>query len=285
MKQNKNFSRKDIPHSSTPKNLNINHNSKSFNYNKSYSSNKSNIYNSSVNVSNNFFKAPDNTIDNSSDINFYSSSSSLKDLILSPGDDDLYLYSSNNKINYDNNKQKNNQYTNPMNNINLDKTKQNCNNEVDTNYYLNFNMNTTNFKSIDNNSKKTLILDLDETLVHSSFNPLYYEGEIIQPDIFFKILFENKTHDVYVLKRPYIKEFLNKMSKIFNIYIFTASIKEYASPLLVKLDENKLISKVLFRENCTLSKDKKYIKDLHILEENLKNVILIDNNTNSFRYK
>ena len=281
MKQNNHFSRKDIPHNSTPKNININKNTKSINYNKSNSNNNTNFYNSNANV-NNILKEPEYTIENNnSDINIYSSSSSLKDQILSPGDDDLYLYPNI----YKNNEQHNKQFINYMNNKNIgDKNKQNYNNEVDTNYYLNFNMNTASFKSIDNNNKKTLILDLDETLVHSSFHPLYFEGELIQPDLFFTILFENKTHDVYVLKRPYIKEFLNKMSKIFNIYIFTASIKEYASPLLLKLDENKLISKALFRENCTLSKDNKYIKDLHILEENLKNVILIDNNPNSYRY-
>ena len=280
MSQNKHFPRKDIPHCSTPKNLSINKNSKSINYNTSYSNNATKIYNSNVNLSNNYLTPPEYTIDNNSDINFYSSSSSLKDQILSPGDDDLYLYSKNTE----NNSQKNNQYIHPSYNNNImDNNKQNGINEIDTNYYLNFNMNTANFKSIDNN-KKTLILDLDETLVHSSFHPLYFEGELIQPDVFFTILFENKTHDVYVLKRPYIKEFLNKMSKIFNIYIFTASIKEYANPLLIKLDENKIISKALFRENCTLSKDNKYIKDLHILEEDLKNVILIDNNPNSYRY-
>ena len=283
MKQNNHFSRKDIPHNLTPKNININKNTKSINYNKSNSNNNTNLYNSNINLPNNILKEPEFTIENNnSDINFYSSSSSLKDQILSPGDDDLYLYPTINK----NIKYQNNQFINTLNNNNNngDKNKQNYNNEVDTNYYLNFNMNTASFKSIDNNNKKTLILDLDETLVHSSFHPLYFEGELIQPDLFFTILFENKTHDVYVLKRPYIKEFLNKMSKIFNIYIFTASIKEYASPLLVKLDEKKLISKALFRENCTLSKDNKYIKDLHILEENLKNVILIDNNPNSYRY-
>ena len=279
MKQNKHFSRKDIPHCSTPKNLSINKNKKSINYNKS-NSNNNNIFNTKISLSNNFIIPPEYTIDNSSDINFYSSSSSLKDQILSPGDDDLYLYSKNNK----NNKQKKNQYVYSIHNNPIDKNKQNSTNELETNYYLNYNMNTTNFKSIDNNNKKTLILDLDETLVHSSFHPLYVEGDLIQPDIFFTILFERKTYDVYVLKRPYIKEFLNKMSKIYNIYIFTASIKEYASPLLLKLDEKKLVSKALFRENCTLSKDNKYIKDLHILEEDLKNVILIDNNPNSYRY-
>ena len=281
MNQNKQHTRKDISHSITPSNLSINTNAKAINYNISNVNNTNNLINSNINFPNNFMKESENTIDNNSDINFYLNSS-LKDQILSPGDDDLYLYLNTNNQNqniYQTTQNTNNNNTNAYNN------KQNYNNDYDSNYYLNFDINnTTNFKSIENNSKKTLILDLDETLVHSSFHPLYFNGELIQPDIFFTILFENKTHDVYVLKRPYIKEFLNKMSKIYNIYIFTASIKEYAAPLLFKLDNNNVISKKMFRENCTLSKDNKYIKDLHILNENLKNVILIDNNPHSYRY-
>ena len=286
MRKSKQYSIKDIPHCSTPQNLNFNQNKKSINYNVSLSSNNNNnLFNSNFHFPNNFNSLKDSqyTNDNSSDINFYSSSSSLKDQILSPGDDDLYLYVNNfhktqtqlknfEVINYES--QVNNTYNN----------KQNNSNDFDYNYYLNFNINPKKYKSIDDMNKKTLILDLDETLVHSSFHPLYYNNEIIQPDIFFTILFENKSHDVYVLKRPYIKEFLNKMNKIFNIYIFTASIKEYAYPLLLKLDKNKMITKILFRESCTLSKDNKYIKDLNVFNENLKNVIIIDNNPNSYRY-
>ena len=281
MSKNKHYSRKDIPHCSTPQNLNINQNIKSINYNVSYSkNNNNNLYNSNLNPSNHFLKDSQYTNDNSSDIDFYSSSSSLKDQILSPGDDDLYLYVNYNSQNINNNNNIN--YPNKINNTY--NNKQNYNNDFDYNYYLNFNINPKKYKSIDDMNKKTLILDLDETLVHSSFHPLYFNNEVIQPDIFFTILFENKSHDVYVLKRPYIKEFLNKMNKIFNIYIFTASIKEYAYPLLLKLDKNKLITKKLFRESCTLSKDNKFIKDLNVLNENLKNVILIDNNPNSYRY-
>ena len=301
MNQNRQFSWKDIPHCTTPKNLNINPNSKIINYNKSFSNNHNpQLFNSNINSSlkrsssgSNILKDSEYTSDNSSDINFYSSSSSLKDQILSPGDDDLYLYmnQNQNKKNINNpyyiknknsvsKKNNNEKNDNAYNNNNH----QNLNYDFDYNYYLNFDINNHQLKSIDANNKKTLILDLDETLVHSSFHPLYFNDEAIQPDIFFTILFENKSHDVYVLKRPYIKEFMNKMYKLFNIYIFTASIKEYANPLLIKLDKHKMIAKKLFRESCTLSQDNKYIKDLNILNENLKNVILLDNNPNSYRY-
>ena len=44
--------------------------------------------------------------------------------------------------------------------------------------------------------KKTLILDLDETLVHSSFKP------VPNPDIILPVEIEGKVCEVYVLVRP-----------------------------------------------------------------------------------
>ena len=44
--------------------------------------------------------------------------------------------------------------------------------------------------------KKTLILDLDETLVHSSFKP------VPNPDIVLPVEIEGKVCNVYVVVRP-----------------------------------------------------------------------------------
>jgi RNA polymerase II subunit A small phosphatase-like protein len=54
--------------------------------------------------------------------------------------------------------------------------------------------------------KKTLILDLDETLVHSSFKYVPHVDIILPIDI------EGKQCEIYVLKRPCVDEFLMKMS-------------------------------------------------------------------------
>ena len=264
------FYRKVNGEYSTQKSININQYNKTINYKISNTNINNNInliypFTPSQKFANKFSADSGGNSQNSSDIKFEYNPSSLKDQILSPEDEDLYL----------NHKSDNNRHQ--INNINNNK-------EIyDDNYLLNYDLNNNKNKS-GNNNKKILILDLDETLVHSSFYPFNYNGENIRPDISFNILFNNKYYDIFVLFRPYFKEFLNKMNKIFNIYIFTASIKEYAEPLLKKLDINNLIKKKLFRENCTLSEDYKYIKDLNTLNENLKNVILIDNNPNSFRY-
>jgi len=65
-----------------------------------------------------------------------------------------------------------------------------------------------------------LILDLDETLVHSSFK---YVPHV---DIILPIEIEGKQCDIYVLKRPGVDEFLLKMSEIFELVIFTASLSK-----------------------------------------------------------
>lgn len=71
------------------------------------------------------------------------------------------------------------------------------------------------------NSKKTLILDLDETLVHSGFKPFK-----VPSDMILKIELEGRIHDIHVLIRPGAKEFLDKMAEIYELVIFTASLSK-----------------------------------------------------------
>jgi RNA polymerase II subunit A small phosphatase-like protein len=68
-------------------------------------------------------------------------------------------------------------------------------------------------------NKKTLVLDLDETLVHSGFKQFHRRS-----DMLLKIVFDNKMHDVHVLIRPGVDEFLEKMSRHYELVIFTASL-------------------------------------------------------------
>ena len=126
--------------------------------------------------------------------------------------------------------------------------------------------------------KKTLILDLDETLVHSALKPFK-----TQPDMILTIPFEQNKQTVYVLKRPHVDEFLETVSKMFEVVIFTAGIQDYANPLLDKLDKSKCIKYRLFREHCTVC-NRLYIKDLNTIGRDLKDTIIIDNNPISFAF-
>ena len=119
-------------------------------------------------------------------------------------------------------------------------------------------------------NKKTLILDLDETLVHSSFTPF------TKNDIVLEVDFEGVIYNIYVLIRPFAKEFLINVSKYFELVVFTASIPKYASPLLDILDKEKNIKHRLYREHCTFI-DGLYIKDLKRLNRPLKDMIIVDN--------
>ena len=85
-------------------------------------------------------------------------------------------------------------------------------------------------------TKKKLILDLDETLVHSGFNPFTR-----QSDITLQINVDGKLHTINILKRPYVDEFLKEISNFFEIYVFTASMEEYASPVIDLMNKNNVV--------------------------------------------
>jgi len=124
--------------------------------------------------------------------------------------------------------------------------------------------------------KKTLVLDLDETLVHSGFLPFSCPSDVV-----IKIELENEIHDIHVLVRPGVKEFLEKMSKKYEIVIFTASLAKYADPLLDIIDKQGYCPFRLFREHCTLI-NTAFVKDLKRLGRELKDIIIVDNSPISY---
>ena len=78
--------------------------------------------------------------------------------------------------------------------------------------------------------RKTLVLDLDETLVHSSFK--FVENA----DILLPVEIDGQVCTIYVLVRPFVAQFLKRMHKIYELVIFTASLSKYAEPLMEHLD-------------------------------------------------
>ncbi|XP_025769459.1 CTD small phosphatase-like protein [Puma concolor] len=66
--------------------------------------------------------------------------------------------------------------------------------------------------------KKCVVIDLDETLVHSSFKPISNADFIVPVEI------DGTIHQVYVLKRPHVDEFLQRMGQLFECVLFTASL-------------------------------------------------------------
>jgi|UniRef100_A0AC35FBQ2 RNA polymerase II subunit A small phosphatase-like protein len=126
-------------------------------------------------------------------------------------------------------------------------------------------------------NKKCLIVDLDETLVHSSFKPVKNADFIIPVEI------DNIVHQVYVLKRPFADEFLERIGPLFECVLFTASLAKYADPVADLLDKRKVFKSRLFRESCVYY-DGNYIKDLDRLGRDVGKVIIIDNSPASYAF-
>ncbi|KAJ3685043.1 hypothetical protein LUZ61_014207 [Rhynchospora tenuis] len=118
----------------------------------------------------------------------------------------------------------------------------------------------------------TLVLDLDETLVHSTLTPC------VDADFSFEVYADMKKHTVYVKKRPHLQHFLEKVVQMFEIVIFTASQSSYASKLLDQLDpDGRLFSRRVYRDSCLFFGEGNYTKDLTILGVDLAKVAIIDN--------
>ena len=79
-----------------------------------------------------------------------------------------------------------------------------------------------------------MVLDLDETLVHSSFKSP--GGNEPLADIVLPVDIEGRVCHVYVLVRPGCQKFLSEMVKYYEVVIFTASLQKYADPLMDILD-------------------------------------------------
>jgi Dullard-like phosphatase family protein len=127
--------------------------------------------------------------------------------------------------------------------------------------------------------KNTLVLDLDETLVHCGIEPL--EGAEME----FPVEYQGQTFNIYVRKRPYLENFLQKVSQLFEIVVFTASQKIYADTLLDLLDpHHKYIQHRLFRDSCIFVAAN-YLKDLSVLGRDLSQVVIIDNSPQAFGYQ
>lgn len=120
----------------------------------------------------------------------------------------------------------------------------------------------------DTTPEYTLVLDLDETLVHCSISP--FEG------------FDEIRESIYISYRPYLINFLEKVSQLFEVVVFTASEQEYASMVLNRIDpENKYIHHRLYRDSW-LPLNGNYIKDLSMLGRDIDKTMIIDNSVIAF---
>lgn len=127
-------------------------------------------------------------------------------------------------------------------------------------------------QSAEDRGKICLVLDLDETLIHSSFLAIPHA------DYRFALGVESNPVGVFVCVRPGAEKFLRELGQLYELVIFTASVKVYADPVIDFIDKGRAVKHRLYREACT-DFGGNFIKDLSRLNRNIEKVIIIDNSS------
>ena len=141
------------------------------------------------------------------------------------------------------------------------------------------------------NKKKLLLLDLDETLVHSEIrdkNNFHILNKLKdKANCYHKVFSYMDGNYLYyfdIFFRPHLFDFLHEIQNYFDIGIFTASSKGYADTIINYIDPSHTIFNfILYRDACIPIQNSIYIKDLRIIRNyEPSNVILLDNSLYSF---
>mmetsp|Transcript_99194 Transcript_99194/g.145068 ORF Transcript_99194/g.145068 Transcript_99194/m.145068 type:complete len:343 (+) Transcript_99194:293-1321(+) len=125
--------------------------------------------------------------------------------------------------------------------------------------------------------KITLILDLDETLVHSSFKPVPGADWVVPVEV------DGTVHRVFVCKRPGLDIFMKRVAEQFEVVVFTASLDKYANPVLDLMERNapNSVHFRLFREHCVLTNGA-LVKDITRMGREPRKCIIVDNSAASY---
>jgi len=114
-----------------------------------------------------------------------------------------------------------------------------------------------------NTKKFTLVLDLDETLLH--FN------------------IEENNEEGIIKLRPGIFKFLEEVSKYYELVLFSEASEEYVNLIMNSFEDNiKYFDYKLYRQH-TVIMNQDFIKDLTRLGRPLNTVIIVDNMPQNFR--
>lgn len=120
----------------------------------------------------------------------------------------------------------------------------------------------------DPNQVYTLVLDLDETLIH------FEVDQEMDP---------NSEEPGYYMIRPGALRFLSELSEYYEVVVFTAAMPDYADWILDNIDRAGKIQHRLYRQHTTPHEDYA-IKDLKYLGRDLSRTIIIDNLAENFNY-
>lgn len=149
--------------------------------------------------------------------------------------------------------------------------------------------------------RKILVLDLDETLIHS-----HHDGVVRQmvtpgtpPDFILRVNIDRHPVRFFVHKRPHVDFFLEtvsmtackrspchsgvQVSQWYELVVFTASMEIYGTAVADRLDnERRILQRRYFRQHCTLDYGS-YTKDLSAISSDLSSIFILDNSPGAYR--
>lgn len=104
----------------------------------------------------------------------------------------------------------------------------------------------------------------------------------VRYDFMVLVKMESEIMPIFVVKRPGLTEFLERLSESFEVVVFTAGLEDYASQVLDKIDRKGVITQRLYRDSCR-EVNGRYVKDLSmVVGEDLGSVLIVDDNPSSY---
>ncbi|KAF5272185.1 hypothetical protein FQA39_LY01267 [Lamprigera yunnana] len=133
--------------------------------------------------------------------------------------------------------------------------------------------------------RKVLVLDLDETLIHS-----HHDGVVRQtvrpgtpPDFVLKVVIDRHPVRFFVHKRPHVDFFLDIVSQWYDLVVFTASMEIYGAAVADRLDAGRgILQRRYYRQHCTPDLGS-YTKDLSAICNDLSSIFILDNSPGAYR--
>ena len=115
-----------------------------------------------------------------------------------------------------------------------------------------------------NNKKYTLIMSLDDTIIHFKTNTIINNKGIMQI-------------------RPGLIEFFQNIKSYYEIIIFSSSNKKYTDAIIDSIDDkNKYIDYRLYQEHCIIINDD-FVKDLSKIGRPIDKMAIVDNIPQNYR--
>ena len=114
------------------------------------------------------------------------------------------------------------------------------------------------------NKKYTLILDLDETLIHFKGHPNDDSSGILQ-------------------FRPFLSEFLSALENYYELVVFTAATQDYADPIINAIEQKGTKFDYRLYRIHTIIINNDFVKDLSRLGRDLSRTIIVDNMEQNYK--